>query len=598
MCGILAILMGLSLKEDDGGGDPAVAEERGSGEPSSSSSHGSSEADIVESAQWWLRSRGPDGLGLERRKVAGEEIEVVLSASLLQVRGKRELGRPTLSDEAGNVLAFNGEIYSGLSAGEDENDGAALLTALGRCEGAQVAQVLSGLRGPWSVCYWREDAQTLWYGRDVIGRRSLLRFVNDRPDDPYVVLSSVVSVPPRESARRAPRRKWTEVPPGIYSIDLGGGRARGGSALARRHDWTDPIPKALASRASASAIPETSLGLGQEAPCDRDSSEVEAHAEALFDLLRESVRMRCRSIFHKRPPSCEDEALPPARVAVLFSGGLDSAILAALAGTVEPESNPIDLINVCFYDGRSPDREAALECLAELAEANVSRNFRLICVNSSLEAVDALRHTLVQLLHPAETFMDLNIGAALSIGATCRGRVLGYDGGEESGYRVLSEDYVSRAKVILMGQGADEQTGGYGRHKTKFRSGGWPALAREIEMDVERLWHRNLGRDDRCVSHQGREPRFPFLDEGVALALRAMPLPVKCDPSKPLGVGDKRVLRFLAKRYLKLDKASQRPKRAIQFGSRIAKLSNMRDFGSNRAANSASAGSVVLPELS
>jgi hypothetical protein len=49
-------------------------------------------------------------------------------------------------------------------------------------------------------------------------------------------------------------------------------------------------------------------------------------------------------------------------------------------------------------------------------------------------------------------------------------------------------------------------------------------------------------------------------------------------------MGDKRVLRQALFR-LGLPEASKRVKRAIQFGSRIGKLSNRKEFGSNRAAN-------------
>lgn len=48
---------------------------------------------------------------------------------------------------------------------------------------------------------------------------------------------------------------------------------------------------------------------------------------------------------------------------------------------------------------------------------------------------------------------------------------------------------------------------------------------------------------------------------------------------------------------LGLPEAATRVKRAIQFGTRIGKLSNVREFGSNRAANKASAGSVALGAL-
>ena len=62
------------------------------------------------------------------------------------------------------------------------------------------------------------------------------------------------------------------------------------------------------------------------------------------------------------------------------------------------------------------------------------------------------------------------------------------------------------------------------------------------------------------------------------------------------GVGDKQILRQVLA-HLGLPRAAAREKRAIQFGSRIGKLSNQREFGSNRAANKQNAGSVALGML-
>ena len=40
-------------------------------------------------------------------------------------------------------------------------------------------------------------------------------------------------------------------------------------------------------------------------------------------------------------------------------------------------------------------------------------------------------------------------------------------------------------------------------------------IVAELNKDTERLWRRNLGRDDRCVADLGREGWFPYLDEEV-----------------------------------------------------------------------------------
>ena len=65
-------------------------------------------------------------------------------------------------------------------------------------------------------------------------------------------------------------------------------------------------------------------------------------------------------------------------------------------------------------------------------------------------------------------------------------------------------------------------------------------------MEVDRLWTRNLGRDDRCLSDHGKEGRFPYLDEDVMAFLDALPLELKCDMTRPLGEGDKLILRKVA----------------------------------------------------
>jgi hypothetical protein len=35
-----------------------------------------------------------------------------------------------------------------------------------------IANVMSGLRGPWAILYWHASSRTLWFGRDMLGTRT------------------------------------------------------------------------------------------------------------------------------------------------------------------------------------------------------------------------------------------------------------------------------------------------------------------------------------------------------------------------------------------------------------------------------------------
>lgn len=167
---------------------------------------------------------------------------------------------------------------------------------------------------------------------------------------------------------------------------------------------------------------------------------------------------------------------------------------------------------------------------------------------------------------------------------------------------VLSEPvgkpYVTTVKVLLIGIGADEQMAGYGRHRSAFVRGAatkdknsvdnnalltrqYTELTKELNMDLVRLWERNLGRDDRCISDHGREVWSPYLDENVVQFLQNCHLSEVCNLDLPPGEGDKKILRDVAK-HLGLKNTSAFVKRAIQFGTRIAKQTNLEFHGSNR----------------
>jgi len=73
----------------------------------------------------------------------------------------------------------------------------------------------------------------------------------------------------------------------------------------------------------------------------------------------------------------------------------------------------------------------------------------------------------------------------------------------------------STAKLVLNGLGADEVFGGYSRYYTYLRNKQMEKLKAEFALDLDRLWIRNFGRDDRCISYHNKTCAFPYLDLNV-----------------------------------------------------------------------------------
>ena len=70
----------------------------------------------------------------------------------------------------------------------------------------------------------------------------------------------------------------------------------------------------------------------------------------------------------------------------MFSGGIDSTLIARLLDLTLPKEEQIDLVNLAFRED-APDREAAKISYEELRSLNPSRQFNLILLNKTLDDI-------------------------------------------------------------------------------------------------------------------------------------------------------------------------------------------------------------------
>ncbi|OAA71615.1 asparagine synthetase domain containing protein 1 [Cordyceps fumosorosea ARSEF 2679] len=520
-------------------------------------------SDTLESR---LRSRGPDHLGSQTVHFPDARLCVALTSTVLALRGDHTTAQPLVNQGTGSALCWNGEAWRIHGEPVTGNDGETVLSKLAAASVGGEAAILDTLRaieGPFAFAFVDKPNRTLYYGRDRLGRRSLL--VN--PGSPFQ-LSSVSDTS---------TTGWLEVEAdGCYSISLTTDSLT--SAVGpSRHDWDSNEKLISAIGEFNSTVPDA----------QKELSEGYEAVSMLKSHLLQSLQYRVQGV--PVPPGADGSQ---ARIAVLFSGGLDCTVLARLTDDLLPEGQEIDLLNVAFENPRiaaqrknldleklyelCPDRVTGRQSFAELIQSRPKRKWRFVAVNVPYADTTSHRDTVVGLISPHNTEMDLSIAFALYFAA--RGQGLAQTGIDAEPY-----PYATTARVLLSGLGADELFGGYSRHGIAFQRLGYEGLIAELKLDVGRLGKRNLGRDDRAMSHWGREVRLPFLDESLVKWAIEMPVWQKCDFGKnPDGEGDvepaKRILRLLA-RDLGLRAVAFEKKRAIQFGARTAKMESGRTKG-------------------
>ncbi|MDG6910590.1 MAG: asparagine synthase [Nitrososphaerota archaeon] len=218
-------------------------------------------------------------------------------------------------------------------------------------------------------------------------------------------------------------------------------------------------------------------------------------------------------------------------VAVAFSGGVDSSVLAACA------KRHGRVIACTGYSDRSRDG-------ARSAAAADALGIELVATRLTEESV--ARELSRMELPFAPTLMDRSLWCLYSVAA--------------------QSAKAAGSRVMLLGQLADELFGGYAKYASALEAGGEEAARSLMESDFDGYAHRGKIRDVGACS-PWVQPRFPYADEDLVKQAASIPLSYKITPTSR-----KEVLRRAAVLLGVPEGIATAPKKAAQYSSGSQKL--------------------------
>jgi asparagine synthase (glutamine-hydrolysing) len=223
-------------------------------------------------------------------------------------------------------------------------------------------------------------------------------------------------------------------------------------------------------------------------------------------------------------------------VGVMFSGGIDSTLLARL-------SDDLGVETILYSVGH--------EDSADLKFAQKTADNMRLPIHLRKVTREDVRDYLPLVLNSIEEFNLMKLGVGMPA------------------YMAAEMAHDDNIKVMLSGQGADELFAGYHRYLKLYQEQGENTLNDLLE-DIYNLYHVNLERDDKVTMASNVELRVPYLDLDVINIAMNIPMEYKItsekDPQR------KCILREIARDLGVPEENVIRPKKAAQYGSGIDKM--------------------------
>ncbi|CDG65267.1 MAG: hypothetical protein PWQ15_901 [Methanobacterium sp.] len=224
------------------------------------------------------------------------------------------------------------------------------------------------------------------------------------------------------------------------------------------------------------------------------------------------------------------------RVGILFSGGVDSTLLAVICADLGIETD--------LYAVGSEGSQDMLFAHKVAHDIGLPLHSRLV-------DEELVRKYIPLVLNAIEEWNVMKLGVGMTA------------------YLAAELAHQQSQRVILSGQGADELFAGYHRYLNFYQKKGEKAQE-DLKEDVENLYHVNLERDDKVTMASSVELRVPYLD--IQIINMALNIPMYYKINGPEDKKRKCILREVARDLGVPPEIVNRPKKAAQYGSGIHKI--------------------------
>jgi asparagine synthase (glutamine-hydrolysing) len=373
-----------------------------------------------------------------------------------------------------------------------------------------------------------DNAALVFEGRiyPSISQKAVTELVNKEPQHCEIILQTLIQQYDGDYAFMFITDDWIAVgrdPLGVQPLYWGENKDIAAFATNRRALWKLGIEKpksfppgnlAFVNREGFKFKPVKTLSYREPKPI----TIIDA-AERLRALVVEAIRRRTHGLD---------------KVAVAFSGGLDSSMVAFLASN---SGAKVSLVHVSLENQK--EIAQAIEAAEELDLPLQVHLFK----DSDVEKVLPKVIEIVEEPDP----IKVSIGVPFYLAAE----------------KAAEEKY----KVMLAGQGADELFGGYQRYVNIYRNEGEQKVKKTMYSDVINIHESNLERDLKICGYHDVELRLPFACFDVAEFALSLPVDVKIDKKTD-------TLRKLVLRKMALDAGvpfsiASKPKKAVQYSTGI-----------------------------